>query len=75
MKRPVVTGAEVVKALQRGGFFVVRTRGSPVRLAFAADPTRRVTVPVPAGTPLKRAVLERMLEQAGWTVEDLRQHW
>ncbi len=70
-KLPTVTGQKMLNALQRGGFFVVRTRGSHHRLAHREDPSRRVTVPVHKGRTLKRGVIESILEQANWTVEDL----
>ncbi len=70
-KLPTVTGRQMLNALQRGGFFVVRTRGSHYRLASREDLSRRMTVPVHKGQTLKRGVVESILEQANWTVEDL----
>lgn len=34
---PAIGGLDMVKALQRGGFFVVRQRGSHVRMASTID--------------------------------------
>ncbi|MDA8146563.1 MAG: type II toxin-antitoxin system HicA family toxin [Thermaerobacter sp.] len=39
----------MLSALQRGGFSIVRIRGSHYRLALPQDPSRRVTVPVHKG--------------------------
>ncbi len=69
---PAITGLDMVKALQRGGFSVVRQRGSHVRLALKTNESRRVTVPVHAGRTLKLGVVMTILEQAGWSVDDLR---
>jgi predicted RNA binding protein YcfA (HicA-like mRNA interferase family) len=51
---PVVTAGEVVRALERAGFVVVRTSGSHHRLVHKDDPSRATTVSVHAGKTLKR---------------------
>ena len=71
---PAINGLDMVKALQRGGFFVVRQRGSHVRMASKIDASRRVTVPVHVGRTLKRGVVMSILDQAGWTLDDLKSH-
>jgi len=69
---PAISGLDMVKALQRGGFFVVRQRGSHVRMVSKIDASRRVTVPMHAGWTLKRGVVVGILDQTGWTLDDLK---
>ena len=65
-RRPRITGTDAIRALQRGGFRIVRQHGSHVRLA---DDGRRVTVPVHSGETLKPELLASILRQAGLTME------
>lgn len=64
-KLPRVSGAEVVRALQRIGFAVARQRGSHIVL-------RRGTIGcvVPNHRELKTGTLAGVLKQAGISVED-----
>jgi predicted RNA binding protein YcfA (HicA-like mRNA interferase family) len=66
---PRVTGREVLTALRRGGWRIVRQDGSHVRLHH---PTRqsKVTVAVHAGDVVKPGTLKGVLDQAGLTVEE-----
>jgi predicted RNA binding protein YcfA (HicA-like mRNA interferase family) len=56
---PTLTGAQVVKALQRAGFEVIRQRGSHVYLRHADG--RRTVVPVHKGEDLGRGLLSKIL--------------
>lgn len=69
---PSLTAGEVLRALQRAGFIIVRTSGSHHRLVHKGDPSRATTVPVHAGKTLKRGTLHGIIKQAGLTVEELR---
>lgn len=69
-KLPVVEGREVVRALQRHGFELVRTRGSHVRMHHPDG--RRTTVPVHAGKDLPKGTLRTILRDADLTPDDLR---
>ncbi len=69
---PVLAGAEVVRALERAGYVVVRISGSHHRLVHSTDPTRATTVPVHAGRMLKRGTLRGIIKQAGLTVDEFR---
>lgn len=66
---PALTARRVVRALERGGFRVVRTSGSHCRLIHSTDPARKITVPVHAGD-LKRGTLRGIIAQAGFTVDE-----
>lgn len=61
-----LSGQEVIKALKRLGFSVVRTHGSHVRLTKS---DKRVTVPAHAA--LRPGTLSSILKQASITIEDL----
>jgi predicted RNA binding protein YcfA (HicA-like mRNA interferase family) len=66
---PAVKSKDVVRALERVGFVVSRTSGSHCRLIHAADPARKVTVPIHSGD-LKRGTLRGIISQAGLTVSE-----
>jgi predicted RNA binding protein YcfA (HicA-like mRNA interferase family) len=66
-KLPVVSGREVVRALERAGFRIDRQKGSHIIMREPLPPFRRITVPdhktISAGTT--RAIIR----QAGLTIE------
>jgi predicted RNA binding protein YcfA (HicA-like mRNA interferase family) len=67
---PSVTGKQVIAALGRIGFEVVRTRGSH---HFLRHPDGRVTVvPAHAGETIGRGLLSRILRDCEISREDLR---
>ena len=43
---PIVTGRQLIRALERGGFNVIRIKGSHHFLRHFDDPTRQTVVPV-----------------------------
>ena len=59
---------DVIRALQRAGFFVARTSGSHHFLKHPNYPERSVTIAVHA-TDLKPGTLRGIIKQAGFTVE------
>jgi predicted RNA binding protein YcfA (HicA-like mRNA interferase family) len=67
---PGLTGKEVVRALEKAGFVVVRTTGSHRRLVHPDDPSRATTVPVHSRKALKRGTLHGIIKQAGLTVHE-----
>lgn len=69
---PQVSGARVVRALERAGFVQLRQSGSHVSLRHQADPTRRATVPVHGGKPVKSGTLRAILRGAGLTVDEFK---
>ncbi|MFE3739788.1 type II toxin-antitoxin system HicA family toxin [Streptomyces sp. NPDC059134] len=64
-----LSGEQVAKALLRGGFEHVSTRGSHAK--YRAD-SRTVIVPLHSG--LAPGTLKSILRQAGWTVDTLLGH-
>lgn len=70
-RMPRITGAELVRALVRAGFVVVRVRGSHHYLRRPGG--RLVTVPVHSGETIGPRLLGYILEQAELTVDELNE--
>lgn len=66
---PVVSGAQLVRSLERVGWEVTRQRGSHVRLRHRE---RANAVTVPLHRELKRGTLGGILTDAGLDVDELR---
>lgn len=69
-RSPVVSGAQLVRALGRAGWQVARQRGSHVRLEH---PGRDVPITVPLHRELKRGTLSGILRDAGLDYDALRE--
>ncbi len=69
-KLPALTGAELIQALERGGFAVARARGSH---HFLRHPDGRTTVvPVHAGETIGRGLMGKILGDCGLDREQFR---
>jgi len=68
-KIPSLPYDQVVRALQRGGWVVVRQKGSHIRLQ-KHTPTETLKLTIPAHRPIKRSTLSHILKQAKLTVEE-----
>jgi len=66
-KVPSLPYDQVVRALQRDGWVVVRQKGSHVRLQ-KHTPTETLKLTIPAHHPIKRSTLSHILKQAKLTV-------
>lgn len=66
---PRVAGKEIVRALQKAGFSVDRTRGSHVFLKHSDG--RATAVPVHSGETLGPGLLRAILRDAKLSVEEL----
>lgn len=66
---PVVSGAQLVRSLERVGWQVTRQRGSHLRLKH---PERTTAVTVPLHRELKRGALGGILTDAGLDADELR---
>jgi predicted RNA binding protein YcfA (HicA-like mRNA interferase family) len=65
---PSLSYREVLRALQRDGWVIIRQRGSHIRLQkHLGDRTLKITVP--AHIPVKRSTLSHILKQAEIEVE------
>ena len=71
-KLPLITGEELVKALQREGFEIARQKGSHVQMRKYVK-GEKVTFPVPVhkGKTLKPGTLRGILRKADVAVERL----
>lgn len=68
-KVPSLSYIEIIRALQRDGWTVVRQRGSHIRLQKRmGDELLKLTVP--AHKPIKRSTLAHILKQARLTVDE-----
>ena len=67
---PVLSGRQVVRALERGGFIVIRTKGSHHVMRHRADPTRTTVVPVYGHEDLGRPLLRKILSDVCLTVDE-----
>lgn len=68
-RAPSVSYLQIIRALQRDGWTVVRQRGSHIRLQKRiAGETLKITVP--AHNPVKRSTLSHVLKQARISVEE-----
>ena len=69
-KLPVLSADELVKALEKFGYVVVRQKGSHIRLRHSSDPQRQ-PLTIPRHKMLKRGLLRRIVGDARMTVEQL----
>lgn len=65
---PVLKPREVLRALERGGFFVHHVSGSHYILKHPHRPALRITLPFHR-TDLKRRTLQSIVEQSGVSIE------
>ncbi len=70
-KVPSLNYDQVVRALRRDGWVVVRQRGSHVRLQ-KHTPDETLKLIVPAHRPIKRSTLSHILKQARLTVDEFQ---
>lgn len=69
---PPVKPTQLIAALERAGFVVVRIRGSHHFLRHHADASRETVVAL-HGRELPRGTLADILKQAGLTPDELRE--
>jgi len=68
-KVPSLTYQQIIRALQKDGWTVVRQRGSHIRLQKRiGDELLKLTVP--AHKPVKRSTLSHILKQARLSLDD-----
>lgn len=66
---PALKPAQVLRALQRAGFYIHHIKGSHYFLKHPDRPQLRVTLPF-HGTDLKRRTLSSIIDQAGFSTEE-----
>ena len=72
-KLPRITGAEVIRALRRAGWYPNYQHGSHVYLRHPSYPNMRVTVPVHPGTTIKPKTLQTILKQADVSISEFQE--
>lgn len=70
-RSPLLSGAEMVKILERKGYVHVRTRGSHARLYPPEFLPELKKITVPLHKELKAGTLAGIMKDAGLTIEDL----
>jgi predicted RNA binding protein YcfA (HicA-like mRNA interferase family) len=70
-KLPDVSGTELVKALQKAGFIILRRKGSHVSMEKVDSAGQWRTI-VPMHREIARGTLHDILRQAGLTRDELR---
>ena len=65
-----LSGQEVVKALQRAGFDMIRIKGSHHFMRRPGVPNSKVIVPVHGGRDIPPGTVASIVRQAGLTVEE-----
>lgn len=66
---PAARPKEVLRALQRAGFFIHHVSGSHYVLKHESKPQLRVTIPL-HNKDLKRKTVSSIIQQAGLTAEE-----
>ena len=69
-KLPVLSGDQLIKALEKFGYVVMRQKGSHIRLRHATD-SSRLALSVPRHSTLKKGLLRRVLRDARISLEQL----
>ena len=70
-KLPVVSGNEIIQALEKIGFKVVRQKGSHVRMKHKDN--RVVTIPVHGNKSVGKGLLRKILRDAELTIEQFKE--
>ena len=68
---PTLNYIQLIRALQRAGFFVVRQRGSHIRLQ-KRTPEGTLKLTVPAHRSIKKGTLSQILKTGKLTPDELR---
>ena len=68
-KVPILPYDQVIRALQRDGWVVVRQKGTHVRIQ-KHTPTETLKLTIPAHRPIKRSILSHILKQPKLTLEE-----
>ncbi len=62
-KVPNLSYREILRALQRDGWIIVRQKGSHIRLEKSLPEGKKLKIIVPAHKPVKRSTLAHILKQ------------
>ncbi len=69
---PSLSYIQIIKALQRSGFIIVRQKGSHIRLQKRLG-EKTIKITVPAHRPVKRSTLAKIIKEAGLTIDEFKE--
>ena len=69
---PAISGAELIKILEKKGYQQIRTRGSHVRLYPPSFMVNAKKVTVPLHKRIKLGTFSRIIKDAGLSADDLK---
>jgi predicted RNA binding protein YcfA (HicA-like mRNA interferase family) len=69
MKLPLISGLETIKRLKKAGFIATRQRGSHVRLE-KSEGDKIIKLTVPLHNEMKKGTLNRIIKEAGISLEE-----
>jgi predicted RNA binding protein YcfA (HicA-like mRNA interferase family) len=67
---PTLTGRQVLRALGRGGFSVIRIKGSHHFMRHDVEPSRQTVEPVHGNEDIGRPLLRKIIADVGLTVDE-----
>jgi len=70
-KYPVLPPDDIIKALQKNGFYKVSQKGSHAKYRKDGNPTRNVIIPM--HNEVAKGTLQSILEQVGITIEEFKE--
>lgn len=68
-KVPLLNYYQIINALQKDGWIVVRQRGSHIRIQKRSE-DKLLKVTIPAHKPVKRSTLSHILKQTRISIDD-----
>ncbi|WP_016949824.1 type II toxin-antitoxin system HicA family toxin [Anabaena sp. PCC 7108] len=68
-KLPTITGEELIAALEKAGFYIVRQKGSHVRMKH--EDNRVVSIPCHSGKTIGKGLLVKIIRDADLTKDEL----
>ena len=69
MKHIIISGLDLIKRLKKAGFIAIRQKGSHIRLEkYDSEETIKLTVPL--HKEMKKGTLNRIIKDAGLTIEE-----
>jgi len=69
---PQISGARVIRALEKAGFIQKRQSGSHVVMRHSFDLNRRCVIPVHGSAPIKPGTLRAILKGCGISTEEFK---
>jgi predicted RNA binding protein YcfA (HicA-like mRNA interferase family) len=68
-KLPTITGEELIAALEKAGFYIVRQKGIHVRMKH--EDNRVVSIPCHSGKTIGKGLLVKIIRDADLTKDEL----